>query len=99
MTADPDELQRTREQLRDIIGESACCNDNACACHQAAWEAREELDARAENFNRGPANALALMASSLLDVDTAQTASNTEPGWESYEGLSPLEARYADGDR
>jgi hypothetical protein len=33
------------------------------------------------------------------DVDQQQSAVNAEPGWEKYEGLSPLEARYADGDR
>jgi hypothetical protein len=34
-----------------------------------------------------------------LDVDTAQTASNTEPGWEAFEELSPLEAWNADANR
>jgi hypothetical protein len=54
---------------------------------------------KAEEFDRGPADALALMASSLLDADQQQSAVNAEPGWEAYSDLSPLEARYADGDR
>jgi len=34
-----------------------------------------------------------------LDVEQLQSASGSEPGWEAYAALSPLEARYADGDR
>lgn len=34
-----------------------------------------------------------------LDDEQLQPASGSEPGWEAYEGLSPLEARHADGDR
>jgi hypothetical protein len=52
-----------------------------------------------KEFDRGPADALALGAASLLDVDQQQSAVNAEPGWETYSDLSPLEARYADGDR
>jgi hypothetical protein len=85
--------KRTRQQLRDIIGESACCNDDACACHQAAWEAREELDARAEEFNRGPADALALMASSLLPPPP------TDAEWYAEAEGDPLWQRFLDGDR
>jgi hypothetical protein len=57
-----------------------------CSCHGAPYTTHA-------------ADALALMASELLDTEQAQSASGSEPGWEKYEGLSPLEQRLMDGDR
>jgi hypothetical protein len=56
-------------------------------------------DCRLRARRNGAADALALMASELLDTEQAQSASGSELGWEKYDDLSPLEARYADGDR
>jgi hypothetical protein len=49
-----------------------------CSCHVS-------------RYTTPAADALALMASELLDVDQAQSASSSEPGWEAYEDYSPLE--------
>jgi hypothetical protein len=57
-------------------------------------------DCRLRARRNGAADALALGAASLLgDPDTLQSAVNAEPGWEAYSDLSPLEARFRDGDR
>jgi hypothetical protein len=43
--------------------------------------------------------ARSLAAMTPPDIDTLQSASDTEPGWEAVSGRSPLEQWHADGER
>jgi hypothetical protein len=63
-------------------------------------DARAGVAQQPERWATSPEVAGSTPASrSILDVDQLQSASGSEPGWEAYADLSPLEARYADGDR
>jgi hypothetical protein len=84
-----DQEARTAEQVIAVL--------NAVADQE---DARAGVAQQPERRATSPEVAGSTPASrSTLDIDQLQSASNSESGWEAYEGLSPIEARYADGDR